>query len=97
MAIVVEEKRNNQGKIIGFLIWLVVLGALSASAYYIFFKKPELVEFRGSPSFNNVQQLSKISIDPGSVVNSPQFLLLKQYVNVSVPQDVGRPNPFLGF
>ena len=96
MAIVIEEKRN-QGGLTAFLIWLVVLGVVAATVYFVFFKNPGLVEFTGSSSFKNVQQLSKISIKPDQLLNNPRFQALKQYVTVSPPQNPGRSNPFLGF
>ncbi|MDO8664523.1 MAG: hypothetical protein Q7K44_03215 [Candidatus Liptonbacteria bacterium] len=96
MAIIIEEKTNGSG-IVTFLIWLVILGIIAASAYYVFFKKPELVEFSASSNFKNIEQLSKISINSDQLINNPQFQLLKQYVTVSFPENIGRPNPFLGF
>lgn len=98
MAIIIEEKTNGNG-IVTFLIWLAILGIITASAYYVFFKKPELVEFSASPplTFNNIQQLSKISINSDQLINNPQFQALKQYVTVPSPENVGRSNPFLGF
>ncbi len=96
MAIVVEEKRNS-GSIINFLIWIAVLATVGASVYYIFFKNPVLVEFTASPSFKNVQQLSKISINPQELLNNAEFQALKQYVTLTPPQNLGRSNPFLGF
>lgn len=96
MAIVVEEKRN-QGGFAAFFIWLVALGIVAASVYFIFFKNPELIEFTGSPSFKNVQQLSKISINPDQLLSNPSFQALKSYVTVNPPQHIGKSNPFLGF
>ena len=98
MAIIIEEKTNGNG-IVTFFIWLAILGVIAASAYYVFFKKPELVEFNASVSFKNIQQLSKISINSDQLINNPQFQALKQYVTVSSPENisVNKPNPFLGF
>ena len=96
MAIVVEEKRNP-GSIINFLIWIAVLATAGASVYYIFFKNPELVEFTASSSFKNLQQLSKISINPQELINNAEFQALKRYVTVTPPQNFGRSNPFLSF
>ncbi len=96
MAIVVEEKRNRGG-IVNFLIWIAILATVGASVYYIFFKNPELVEFTASSSFKNVQQLSKISINPQELLNNAKFQALKQYVTLTPPQNLGRSNPFIGF
>ncbi|MBI4085655.1 MAG: hypothetical protein HY433_00175 [Candidatus Liptonbacteria bacterium] len=96
MAIIVEEKRNS-GSIVNFLTWIAVLAITAASVYYIFFKNPELVEFTASPSFKNVQQLSKININPQELLDNAAFQALKQYVTLTPPQNLGRSNPFLGF
>lgn len=96
MAIIVEEKTNGGG-LMTFLVWLAILVIIVASVYYVFFKQPQLVEFASSESFKNIQQLSKISINSDQLINNPQFQLLKQYVTVSPPENVGRSNPFLGF
>lgn len=96
MAIVVEEKRNR-GSLINLLIWIIVLAVISVSVYYIFFKNPDLVEFTASSSFKNIQQLSKITVDPQGLVGNPQFQALKQYVTMTPPQNLGRSNPFLSF
>lgn len=96
MAITFEEKTSSSG-IINFLIWVVILIIIVASAYYVFFKNPQFVEFTASTPFKNVQQLSKITINSDQLINSPQFQSLKQYITVTAPQDIGRANPFLGF
>ncbi len=96
MAIIIEEKTNSSG-IITFLIWLVILGVIGASMYYVFFKNPDLVEFSASSNFQNIQQLSKISINSDQLINSPQFQALKQYITVPTPDNIGRTNPFLSF
>ncbi|MDP3948483.1 MAG: hypothetical protein Q8Q17_00880 [bacterium] len=98
MAIIIEEKTNGSG-IVTFLIWLAILGIITASVYYVFFKKPELVEFSASPpsAFKNIEQLSKISINSDQLINNPQFQALKQYITIPSPENVGRANPFSAF
>ena len=96
MAIIVEEKRDTKG-VLNWLVWVAILAIITSPIYYIFFKKPELIEFTSSSSFKNIQELSRINIDSGQLVNSPQFQALKQYVTVAEPQNLGRTNPFLGF
>ena len=96
MAIVVHEQRSGVN-IVRILIWLVILSVIGAIFYYIFFKKPELVEIVAPPNFQNTEELSKISLDPESVINSPIFQSLKQYITPPGPSNFGRPNPFLPF
>ncbi len=96
MAIVFEEKTNT-GAITTFIVWVIILGVIAASVYYVFFKEPQLVEFTSSASFKNIQQLSKITINSAELVNNPQFAALKQYITVSPLEGAGKSNPFLGF
>lgn len=96
MAILVEEKKEDSG-IFNIVVWVVILTIILAAVYYIFFKQPQLVEFTVSPSFQNIQQLSQINIGSDKLVNNTTFQTLKQYITVAQPENIGRPNPFLGF
>lgn len=96
MAIVVHEQRSGVN-IVRILIWLMILSVIGAVFYYIFFKKPALVEIVAPPNFQNTQELSKINLDPESVINTPAFQSLKQYITLPSPSNFGRPNPFLPF
>jgi hypothetical protein len=94
MAIFVEEK-SNSGAVINIIIWVTILAIISASVYYIFFQQPQLVEFNASSSFQNVQQLSKISINSDSLINNQVFQGLKSYISTPQPDNFGKDNPFL--
>ena len=96
MAIIIEEKRDAKG-VLNWLVWVAILAIITSAIYYIFFKKPELIEFTSSSSFKNIQELSKININSGQLVNNSQFQALKQYITVTEPQNLGRTNPFLEF
>lgn len=96
MAIIIEEKKN-EGTLINLAIWIVIALVIVVSIYYVFFRKPELVEFTASGSFKNIQQLSKISINSDQLINNTQFQALKPYITVSTAENIGRSNPFLGF
>lgn len=96
MAIFVEDKADS-GVVVNIVIWIVILVIISASVYYIFFKQPQLVEFTASPSFQNIQQLSKISISSDKLINNQTFQSLKPYITAVQPDNLGRDNPFLGF
>lgn len=94
MSIVVEEEKGGvgMGKIIAWIIILVIIGA---SAYYVFFAKPELIEITAPSNFKIINPLAKINLNPEEVVNSPDFQALKQYIGVPVAGNTGRANPFL--
>ncbi|MBI4085375.1 MAG: hypothetical protein HY432_02640 [Candidatus Liptonbacteria bacterium] len=96
MAIIIEEKRDS-GILASLLIWIITLGIITTSVYYIFFKKPELVEFTASPSLNNIQELAKISINSDKLINDSVFQSLEKYIDAPEPKNIGRTNPFLGF
>ncbi|HUX36105.1 MAG TPA: hypothetical protein VMV71_03675 [Candidatus Paceibacterota bacterium] len=96
MAIFVEEK-SDSGVVVNIIIWIAILVIISVSIYYIFFNQPQLVEFTGSQSFQNIQQLSKISINSDKLINNQAFQALKPYITVAQPDNLGKSNPFLGF
>ena len=41
MAIVVEEEKKGGMGILTILTWVLIIGAVAGSAYYLFFKQPE--------------------------------------------------------
>ena len=95
MAIVIEEQKSKSGVIAAFA-WIIILGALLAGAYYVFFKKPELIEVAVPANFENSQQIVNLgkTVSP-DIFNSPQFPLQRR-ITPRTPQTFGRANPFLG-
>lgn len=97
MAIVVEEEKKGGLGILTVITWVLIVGAVGGSAYYLFFKKPELVGQISAPSsFQNTQQLSQLNLDPKSVVDNLSKTF-RQYASPSSPIGQRRSNPFLGF
>ena len=96
MAIVVEEENSRKGGMGGLLVWSVVFVVLAVSIYYIFFKRPDLVEVHTPANFENTVQLSKIKLDPERVVNDPLFISFKKYAEPLSPTPSARSNPFFG-
>ena len=94
MAIVVEEKRGSGG-ILSFLIWLVVLALVLAGAYYLFFKKQDLIPVPPPANFEQAMQISQLEIDPQAVLSGAKFKSLQNFVTPSEARQVGRSNPFL--
>ena len=89
-----DKKKVNWFALLSTAIIVVVL---FAGVYYLFFKKPELIEVVAPGSLSDVRNISKISFHPEEVVNSPNFKLLRQYgTDVLVPTP-GRSNPFSPF
>lgn len=79
--------------------WLVFLGIFAAAVYYIFFAAPELVIIPPPASYGTIAPLANISLEPQSVLNSPQYLALKPppfaMPTATGPASVGRANPFV--
>lgn len=99
MAIVIEESGNKKDSLIRYGAWGLLLVILGAAGYYIFFKSPEKVLTITAPaSFEQVQALAQIQIDPAIIAQNPLFgQFLQHYVSPLMPPSPGRPNPFLSF
>ncbi|MCR4328084.1 MAG: hypothetical protein NUV53_01035 [Patescibacteria group bacterium] len=96
MAIIIEEEQQQSTiSIVSIFVWVVILGVVGASVYYLFFKNPDFTLFVTPEGFKNTEALSKINLNPGQVVTSPAFKALRQYTALPEPLNVGRKNPFL--
>lgn len=97
MAIIIEEEKKKSN-ILEILGWLVVVVILIAAAYYVFFASPPAAIILPSTNLKNIGPLSQVSLNVQSIVSSPQFQALKQYVPLPTstgPSLVGRANPFI--
>lgn len=98
MAIIIEEEksRSNIVRIIG---WMVILGIVIASIYYVFFAAPELVIITPSGNLNAIAPIVQGSLNPDSVLKSPAFQALNAPpvppVSTSSFVSGGRANPFI--
>ena len=98
MAIIIEEekKRVNIVSIVG---WVVILGILGATAYYLFFISPELAVIVPPSDFQTITPIAQVSLQPEDVINSAGFQSLKAPTfplpDPHGPAAVGRSNPFL--
>lgn len=96
MAIILEEERQPTNWV-AVLSALVVIIVLFVGSYFLFFKKPELIEVVAPKKLQDLGNLSKVTFDPESVINDPTFKLLRQYgTQVTLPTP-GRSNPFKPF
>ena len=79
-----------------FVIWGVILVVILVGAYYLFFKRPDVIPSLATPAaFQQANDLSGVKLDPGSVVQSTTFQALRpQVADMPVPA-TGRTNPFL--
>jgi hypothetical protein len=95
MAIVVENRRNRGG-VVAFAVWFVLIVIVVAGAYYVFFKKPELIPVAAPAGFEEAQRISKIRLNPQEVLDNPKFRALRSYITPSRAASFGKANPFLG-
>lgn len=97
MAIVIEEQQNKSGATI-VASGIIVLALLGFGAYYIFWKSPRFAEVAIPPAFQNTKQLIDLGgeVHPENVLQSIEQTL-QRHVQPTVPQNLGRANPFLGF
>jgi hypothetical protein len=97
MAIVVEEgeKKSN---LLGMLGWLVFLGIIGATVYYVFFAQPQLVVIPSTGTIGTIAPITQSAASPSVVMQSPAFQALKSTITLPTPQGptgVGRTNPFI--
>lgn len=95
MAIIVEEENRSSGSWGSIVVWTMVFAILAIAVYYIFFKRPDLVEVATPRNFENAVQLSRINLKPEDVVSSTLFKSLQTYAPPVSPAPAGRDNPFL--
>ncbi len=97
MAIVVEEENSQSGGGWGgFIVWGLVFVVVAVAVYYIFFRRPDLVEIHTPANFEDSVQLSRVHLNPDEIVNNPLFSSLQRYAEPLQPTAANRPNPFLG-
>lgn len=95
MAILVEEEKNNYSRLSGIIAWALVIAVVVFGAYYVFFKRPDIVELATPTDLREVEGLLEISISPKKIIESPAFQNLKPYVSPLNPKTTGKSNPFL--
>lgn len=96
MAIVVDQENKAGGGLGKFLIWGVILFIIVIGAYYLFFKRPDVIPNLAAPAaFQQANDLSGVKLDPGAVVQSATFQTLKPSVPDMPTPATGRTNPFL--
>jgi len=96
MAILVQEEKKGTNWVT-VLSTIIIIGAIFAGAYFLFFKKPELIEVVAPGSLQNVSSISKLTFNPQEVLQSPAFKLLRRYGTAPTPPTPGRSNPFRPF
>jgi hypothetical protein len=94
MAILIEQEKKPVNWI-GMLTMLFVVVAVFVLSYFLFFKKPEIIDQVTPKNLENIAKLSKLSFDPESVIGAPAFQNLRSYVSPITPRETpGKANPF---
>ncbi len=96
MAIFVEQEKKpvNWFNVIGIIVLVAVI---FAGAYFVFFKKPQLIDVVIPGGLSDIKTLSQVRIDPSPVVQTLQKYFTTNYgSSVTVPAP-GRTNPFVPF
>ncbi|MEK7464755.1 MAG: hypothetical protein AAB617_03180 [Patescibacteria group bacterium] len=96
MAIIVEQEKKSVNWV-AVISTTIIIAVLFLGSYFVFFKKPELIEVVAPSSLESLSNISKLSFDAESVLGSPTFKLLRQYELQVAPGTPGRSNPFRPF
>lgn len=93
MAIVVEQEKK---KINWFAVLLTIflIAVVGGAIYYFFFVAPPLLEKIAPLPLQSLRDLSYAELNPETILNSPDFQILRQYVNPIEIGPVGKINPF---
>lgn len=96
MAIVIEKKesRVNWFALATGISVLLIIGAL---VYFLFFASAPLIEVVVPITVKEISTISRIDINPGTVLNDAIYKSLKPYIADPTPGTLGRPNPFISF
>ena len=94
MAILVEEEKRPVNWI-GALTAVFIVVAVFVLSYFLFLKKPEIIDQVTPKSLEEISKISKVTFDPETVIGSESFKGLRNYANEFVPREVpGKSNPF---
>lgn len=96
MAISIEQKKKKTNWF-NVILAIIIVGVIFVGGYFLFFKKPELIEVVVPGKFQELSQLSEVDFNPQELLNSPKFKVLRQFqVETKLPEP-GRSNPFEPF
>lgn len=93
MAIIIQQEKKKFSWF-GVATTMVLIVLIVVAAYYFFFAPVPGIEIVAPSALQNTVNLSKITFDPSSVVNSRQFKSLRVYASPTGVGNVGKANPF---
>ncbi len=86
-----EKKKVNWFNLILVALFIIVLFLVT---YFIFFKKPELIDVVAPGSLQSISQISQIQLDPTPVVQTLNKYFTGNYGGTLTIPTPGRTNPF---
>lgn len=96
MAIQIEQNQKSVSWV-KVTLGIIIVAVIFAGAYFLFFKQPELIDVVAPGQFEDLTQISEISLDADELLNSPKFQMLRQYSIDSSTPTPGKGNPFQPF
>jgi hypothetical protein len=93
MAIIVEQEKKKINWF-AMLLTIFLVAVVGGAIYYFFFVAPPLLDKIVPSSLQSLKDLSSAQINPETVLNSPDFQKMRQYVNPIEIGAVGKLNPF---
>jgi hypothetical protein len=96
MAISIEQEKKKVNWL-NIVLAIIIVGAIFIGGYFLFFKKPELIEVVVPGKFQDLSKLSAVEFNPQELLNSPKFKILRQFQVKTEPAKPGRSNPFQPF
>ena len=96
MAFTIEGENKRKG-LVRLVVGVIVDLLLLFATYYLFFTKPPQIDILVPLELESISKISKLSIDPGAVIDSPQYQSLKEHVGPPELGEYGRVNPFARF
>lgn len=96
MAIEMEQqkKKMNWFNLVLVVVFIVVLFLMT---YFIFFKKPEIINVVVPGSLQSISKISQIQLDPTPVVQTLNKYFTGNYGGALTIPTPGRTNPFAPF
>jgi len=93
MAISIEQN-NSSVNWFNIIVAGIIVIVVFAGTYFLFFKKPELIEVVAPGQFGNITEISKVDFKPQELLQSPEFKVLRQFESTASFPEPGRSNPF---
>jgi len=96
MAFTIEGENRSKG-LVRLVVGVIAVILLLFATYYLFFTKPPQIDVLVPLELETISKISEVSVDPGAVIDSPQYRLLKEHVDPPELGEFGRVNPFARF